>query len=118
MSDDVDAVRKAQELQPDIILLDLELPKLNGLAAARQIRECSPNLRILFVSQESSADVVQEAFNVGACGYVAKTDAASELLPVMDAALRGERFVSSSLTGHGFSGVSGSRRSSPHTVFR
>jgi DNA-binding NarL/FixJ family response regulator len=109
--DGVDAVQKAQELQPDIILLDIGLPKLNGIAVARRIREFSPKPRILFVSQESSADVVQEAFNVGGCGYVAKTDVERELLTVMDASLRGERFVSSSLTGDGFSRVSESRPS-------
>jgi DNA-binding NarL/FixJ family response regulator len=111
VSDGVDAVQKAQELQPDIILLDIGLPKLNGIAVARRIREFSPKPRILFVSQESSADVVQEAFNVGGCGYVAKTDVERELLTVMDASLRGERFVSSSLTGDGFSRVSESRPS-------
>jgi DNA-binding NarL/FixJ family response regulator len=57
-SDGLEAVQKAEELQPDLILLDVGLPNLNGLAAARQIRKLAPKARIIFVSQESSADVV------------------------------------------------------------
>jgi DNA-binding NarL/FixJ family response regulator len=66
------AVRKAEELQPDLILLDIGLPKLNGIEAARQIRKSAPQSRIIFVSQESSPDIVQEALSLGTCGYVVK----------------------------------------------
>jgi len=97
-----DAVRKAEELQPDVVLLDIELPTLNGLEAARRIRKQSPNSKILFVSQESSAEVVQEAFRTGAVGYVVKTNAGSELLAAVEAALQGKRFVSRGLSGDGF----------------
>jgi DNA-binding NarL/FixJ family response regulator len=66
VSDGLEAVQKAEELQPDLILLDLGLPSLNGIEAARRIRNLSPKSKILFVSQESAADVVREALSVGA----------------------------------------------------
>jgi DNA-binding NarL/FixJ family response regulator len=65
ISDGLEAVQKAKELKPDLILLDIGLPALNGIAAARQIRKFSPESKIIFVSQESSADVVQEALSSG-----------------------------------------------------
>jgi DNA-binding NarL/FixJ family response regulator len=108
-SDGFEAVRKAQELQPDLILLDIGLPKLNGIEAARQIRRLSPNSKILFLSQESSADIVRGALSTGARGYVVKTDAGSELLKGVDAVLRDEQFVSSRFAGHDFKDVSDSQ---------
>jgi DNA-binding NarL/FixJ family response regulator len=94
VADGMDAVQKAEELRPDLILLDIGLPKLNGIEAARRIRQLAPLSKILFVSQESSADVVDEAFATGASGYLIKTDAGRDLLTAVDAVLRGERFVS------------------------
>jgi DNA-binding NarL/FixJ family response regulator len=73
------------------------LPALNGIAAARQIRELVPHSKIIFVTQESSPAVVQEALNLGAQGYVAKTSAADDLLPAIEAVLQGRQFVSSGL---------------------
>jgi len=73
VSDGLEAVNKAQELQPDLILLDIGLPGLNGIEAARRIRKLSPESKIIFVTQESSADVIEEAMNSGALGYVVKT---------------------------------------------
>jgi DNA-binding response OmpR family regulator len=69
-----------------LILLAIGLPRLNGIEAARRIRKLSPMSRILFMSQESSADVVQVALNLGAVGYIAKVDAGSELLAAVEAA--------------------------------
>ena len=96
-SDGLEAVQKAVELQPDLILFDIGLPKLNGLEAARRIRKISPNSKILFLTQESSSDVVQEALSMGALGYVHKLCAKRDLLPAIDTVLGGKRFVSSSL---------------------
>jgi DNA-binding NarL/FixJ family response regulator len=107
-SDGLEAVQKAQELQPDLILLDIGLPKLNGMEAARQIRSLSPKSKILFVSQECSADVVQHAFSLGACGYVVKMDAGGELLAAADAVLRDEQFVGGRFAGHDFTAASDS----------
>ena len=109
VSDGLEAVQKAQELQPDLILLDVGLPKLNGIDAARRIKKVSPTSRILFMSQDSSADVVREALNLGAQGYVVKSDAGSELLSAVNAVLRGERFVSSGVVGQDFAGASVTR---------
>jgi CheY-like chemotaxis protein len=99
-SDGLEAAQKAHELQPDLILLDIGLPTLNGIDAARRIRKVAPKSKILFVSQESSSDVVEEALALGALGYVVKTHAGSELLAAVEAVRRGRQFVSAGLLGH------------------
>jgi DNA-binding NarL/FixJ family response regulator len=99
-SDGLEAVHKSESLQPDLIVLDLALPTLNGIEAARRIRKLSPESKILFVSQESSADIVREALSLGALGYVVKTHAGSELLAAVEAVCQGKRFVSAGLAGH------------------
>jgi DNA-binding NarL/FixJ family response regulator len=100
--DGSEAVQKAEELKPDLILLDIGLPKLNGIEAARQIRQLSPESKVLFLSQESSADVVQEALKSGGLGYVVKAHAGTELLAAVEAVLQGRRFVSRDLLGQEF----------------
>jgi CheY-like chemotaxis protein len=87
VSDGLDAVQKVQELQPDLILLDIGLPTLNGIEVARRVRTLAPECRIIFVSMESSAEVVQEALSVGAWGYVVKPKTQSDLLPAVEAAI-------------------------------
>lgn len=96
-SDGLQAVQKANELKPDLIFLDIGLPELNGIEAARRIRELSPESKMLFLSQESSADVVQEALTTGGLGYVVKAHAQADLLPAVEAVIRGEGFISSSI---------------------
>jgi DNA-binding NarL/FixJ family response regulator len=108
-SDGLEAVQQTQELLPDLILLDIGLPRLGGIEAARQIRKLSPQSRILFVSQDISVHVVQGALAEGAKGYVAKTDARREILTAVDAVLRGEQFVSRKFSGHDFVGASDAR---------
>lgn len=93
VSDGSEAVQKAVELKPDLILLDIGLPTLNGIEAARQIRELVPESRIIFLSQESSPDVVEEALTLGARGYLIKVRAGSELLAAVEAVISGQRFV-------------------------
>src|SRR6201993_4021726 len=93
VSDGLEAVQKAEELHPDLILLDIGLPSLNGIEAAKRIRKLSPESKILFLSQETSADAVREALRLGARGYIVKTDAKRELLAGVDAVLRGGPFV-------------------------
>jgi DNA-binding NarL/FixJ family response regulator len=102
-SDGLEAVHIAGALQPDLIVLDIGLPTLNGIEAARRIRKLSPQSKIVFVSQESSADVVQEALALGAMGYVVKAHAGSELLAAVEAVLEGRQFVSRGVSGHSFS---------------
>ena len=102
VSDGLEAVQKAEELQPDLILLDMGLPWLDGIEVARQSRKLSPESKILFLSLESSADVVQEALGTGAQGYVLKSDARRELLDGVNAVLRGEQFIGKRFSGHDF----------------
>ena len=115
VSEGLQAVQKAEELQPDLIVLDIGLPSLDGIEVARRVRKSSPKSTILFVSQASSADVVQEALGTGASGYVLKTDAGSELLEAVDAVLRGEQYVGRRFSGHDFVGASHARVSQEST---
>ncbi len=101
-TDGLEAVQKAEALQPDLIVLDIGLPTLNGIEAARRIRKLSPKSKILFVSQESSADVVREALALGALGYVVKARAGSELVAAVGAVLEGRQYISGGLSGHYF----------------
>lgn len=89
-----EAVPIAKNLRPDLILLDIGLPGLNGIEVARRILQLCPGSKILFVSQESSEDVVKEALNTGALGYVLKGDVGSDLLPAMNSVLLGKKFMS------------------------
>ena len=94
VADGLEAVQKAEMLEPDLVLLDIGLPTLNGIEAARRIRKLAPASKIIFVSQESSSEVVEEALKLGAWGYVVKTRAASDLLAAVDAFLEGRQFIS------------------------
>jgi DNA-binding NarL/FixJ family response regulator len=97
-TDGLQAVQRADKLQPDLILLDIGLPSLNGFEVARQVLKLSPKSKILFVSQESSADLVQEALALGALGYVVKWDAGKELLTAVEAVVQGRQYLSSGLS--------------------
>lgn len=97
--DGLKSVEHAKALQPDLILLDIGLPTINGIEAARRIREVCPLSKILFVTENRSPEIAEEALKTGANGYVVKSDAASELLPAIKAVLEGKRFISASLTG-------------------
>ncbi len=92
-SDGVKAVEKAEELKPDLILLDIGLPRLNGIEAARKIRQLCPSSRIIFLSMDNSYDVVQGALSTGAWGYVYKP-MASDLLRAIEVVQSGKRYVS------------------------
>jgi DNA-binding NarL/FixJ family response regulator len=96
-SDGLEAVQKAAELQPDLILLDIGLPQLNGIEAAKRISKVAPLSKILFVSLETSPDVVHGALNVGGLGYVDKDRISADLLPAIESVLAGRQFVSASL---------------------
>ena len=99
--DGLEAVHQAEALQPDLILLDIGLPGLNGIEAARRIGELVPNARIIFLTQESSADLVREAFSRGAWGYVIKVQAGQELLIAVESVMQSKQFRSSGLDWHG-----------------
>jgi DNA-binding NarL/FixJ family response regulator len=91
------AVQQSQELQPDLVLLDIGMPELNGIEAARRIRKASPETKILFVSENRSKEIADEALRAGGNGYIIKSHAGGELLPAIEAVLQGRRFVSASL---------------------
>ena len=93
-SDGLEAVQKSKELQPDLVLLDIGLPGLNGVEAARQIRKVAPASRILFLSSYHWPEIVQEAMSVGALGLVFKLNASRELLPAIRTVLRDQQFFS------------------------
>ncbi|HKR84053.1 MAG TPA: response regulator [Terriglobales bacterium] len=95
--DGLDAVQKAQELQPELILLDVGLPKLSGLQALRLIKECAPLARVLFVSENRSWEIAQEAFQIGALGYLVKSDVGRQLSAAISKVLENQQFISSSL---------------------
>jgi DNA-binding NarL/FixJ family response regulator len=99
VADGLQAVQRAEELQPDLIVLDIGLPTLNGIEAVRRIRKVAPQSKILFLTQESSPAVVHEALSFGAAGYVLKGTAGGELLAAVEAVLHGTQFVSSGLAG-------------------
>ncbi len=95
-SDGLEAIHKAGELQPDLILLDIGLPTVSGIDAAKQIHQVASSAKILFLSQNSDTDVVRYALSNGR-GYVLKRDAYSELVIAVEAILAGRTFVSSGL---------------------
>ena len=91
--DGLEAVEKAQQLKPDIILMDIGLPKLDGLAASRRILDLVPSAKIIFLTQQMDADLVKEAFNLGAMGYVLKEYVQTDLPAAIAEVLEGKRFV-------------------------
>jgi DNA-binding NarL/FixJ family response regulator len=93
-SDGLEAVSKAFELKPDIILLDVGLPNLNGLEAASRIAQSTPDSRIVFLTTLKDLDIVKHALSNGAKGYVLKGDAKTELLAAIAVVLQGQHFVS------------------------
>jgi DNA-binding NarL/FixJ family response regulator len=101
-ADGEEAVKKAEELHPTIILLDITLPGISGIQAARRIRVVSPNSRIIFVSQHDSIQTARDALSVGAHGYVVKSDAGRDLLKAIEAVHEGQTFVSRTLVARGW----------------
>lgn len=94
-ADGLEAVEKASKLEPELILLDIGLPGLNGIEVARRILQATPKTRIVFLSENYSREIAEEALHTGAAAYVVKSEAATALLPVMNAALQGMQFAGS-----------------------
>jgi CheY-like chemotaxis protein len=101
VSDGLQAVERAQELKPHVILMDIGLPGLNGIDAARRILTLVPHSKIIFLTQESSLEAIKEAINLGACGYVLKSQAQADLLAAVEAVLQGRQFFNDGSGGHG-----------------
>jgi DNA-binding NarL/FixJ family response regulator len=106
-----EAVAKAQGYLPDIVLLDISLPRIGGLEAARSIRAVSPLSHILFMSQYDSKEMVQEAFRAGGTGYLLKSEAGRELLSAIRAVLGGTRYLSDKIAFSGQETLSSRGRS-------
>ena len=96
-ADGLEALQKVLEAKPDLVLLDIGLPRMNGIEASAKIRRAAPGVTILFLSQNADVDVLQAALNNGAKGYVFKMDAAQELWPAIKAVLSGNQFLSSGI---------------------
>lgn len=92
-----EAVAKAVELRPDIVLLDVSMPNLNGLDAARQILGANPRTRVLILTMHESEQIVREVLEVGARGFLLKTDAARDLVAAIEALQRRTTFFTSSV---------------------
>lgn len=97
-SDGLEALQKVEELKPDVVLLDIRLPKLGGIETARQIQKLNPNCKIIFLSGHLHPEIVRTALEAGACGYVHKEDASDELLASLESVLVGKRYLSHSVT--------------------
>jgi CheY-like chemotaxis protein len=89
-----DALKKAQELQPDLVLLDIDLPDVSGIDLARQLQIVAPNTKIVFLTAQSSCDIANVALSTGALGYLLKSQVISELLPALKSVFSNNRFVS------------------------
>jgi DNA-binding NarL/FixJ family response regulator len=96
--DGLEAVQKAKELRPDLILLDIGLPHLNGFEVSEQIHQALPETVILFVTQNKDAELARAALSDGAKGYVLKADVGKELCRAIEAVLQGKQYVSSGLS--------------------
>jgi DNA-binding NarL/FixJ family response regulator len=96
--DGLEAVEKARAMAPDVIILDIWMPGLNGLAATCEIARCAPASKILIVSNERDPAIVRAAFASGARGYVLKLRAGIELVKAIETILRGELFIGRGLT--------------------
>lgn len=99
VSDGLEAVQKVEELKPDIVLLDLSFPKLNGVEAANRIRRATPTTKIVFVTAYLDSEAMENVLRQRADGYVLKWEITRELLPAVEAVIWGGKFVSPRLTG-------------------
>jgi DNA-binding NarL/FixJ family response regulator len=92
--DGIEAVDKANSLKPDVIILDVSMPRMGGLEACRRIRKNVPESEILIVTQHDSAQMMQEAMSAGARGYVVKSNVARDLPAAVEAVSQHQSFTS------------------------
>jgi DNA-binding NarL/FixJ family response regulator len=91
-------IEAAQKLRPDLILLDISMPLLNGIEAARQLTKLVPESKLIFLTMHASATYATEAFQAGASGYLLKRSAASELIQAIQSVLRGQHYLTPLIT--------------------
>jgi DNA-binding NarL/FixJ family response regulator len=99
-ADGLQAVREAERLQPDVVVLDITMPKMGGFEAAVRIREVAPSAEIVFLSQHDSLDMIKEAFRHGARGYVVKSAASKELVTAVRTVSKKKRYVNAKFAAH------------------
>ena len=99
VSDGRALLTKVEKLEPDLVLVDINLPLLNGIDAARQIRKVAPRVKIIFLTMHAEKDLVSEAFRLGASGYVLKQGAAPELQFAVQQVMKGYTYVSPTVAG-------------------
>src|SRR3954463_6435648 len=99
VTDGLDALPAAERLKPDLVVLDIGLPRLNGIEVARRLLGCSPQSRILFLTENRCPEIAAAAIATGAYGYVVKSDAGTDLLPAIGAIAEGKTFVSPRVAG-------------------
>ena len=92
-------LRMAEKLQPDVTVVDISMPLLNGIEAARQIKEINPNIKIVFLTMHPDVNYAYRAFEVGASGYVLKHSAPSELVSAIQAAMKGQIYITPAIAG-------------------
>ncbi|WP_422506951.1 response regulator [Stenotrophomonas sp. GZD-301] len=97
VQDGASLVQAAQAMLPDVVVTDIALPELDGLAAAQQLRQQRPVLGVVFITVHAETQMIARAMALGACSYVLKSDAGDDLLHAVHAAIRGEAFISRSL---------------------
>ena len=110
VSDGRALVRAACELKPDVIVLDIAMPILNGLDAGRQVKQVLPGVKLIYLTMNSDADVAAEAFIRGASGYLLKTCAASEIVLAVHQVLRGKTYLCKALSRHAINSIRWERK--------
>ncbi|RMH04445.1 MAG: DNA-binding response regulator [Nitrospirae bacterium] len=90
--------RQAKRLDPDVIILDISMPQLNGLDAARQIKKFAPSIKLIFLTMHGDPSYAHEAFRAGASGYLLKRSAATELTQAIEAVLKGQFYLTPAIT--------------------
>jgi DNA-binding NarL/FixJ family response regulator len=86
-------IQAAQQLEPDVIVLDISMPKLNGLDAGRQLKKLFPSIKLVFLTMHADPNYAKEAFRIGASGFLLKRSAASELMQAIHAVMKGQFYV-------------------------
>jgi two-component system response regulator NreC len=99
-----EAIRRAQELAPDIVLMDVSMPKLNGLLASAKLKRIMPDVKILTLTRHTDEAYLQELLQAGVSGYVLKQSASKELLRAIRAVAAGDNYLDPAITGKVFNG--------------